>query len=60
MKKNLDLSFLTSLNDGAHFADKNKPKQPQVCMKNLGITANSSFQVFIKNIKILGGLGNPQ
>ena len=60
MKKNLDLSFLTSLNDGAHYADKNEPKQPQVCMKNFGITANSSFQVFVKNIKILGGLGNLQ
>ena len=52
MKKNLDLSFLTSLNDGAHYADENEPKQPQVCMKNLGITANSSFQVFVKTSKI--------
>ena len=24
MKKNFDLSFLTSLNDGAYYADKNK------------------------------------
>ena len=59
MKKNLDLSFLTSLNDDSHYADKNEPKQPQVCMKNFGITADSSFQVFVKNIKILGGLREP-
>ena len=60
MKKNLDLSFVTSLNDSAHYADKNELKQPQVCMKNFGITADSSFQVFVKNMKILGGLGNSQ
>ena len=59
MEKNLDVSFLTSLNHGAQYADKNEPKQ-QVCIKNFGITAYSSFQVFVKNIKILGGLGNPQ
>ena len=59
MKKNIGSSFLISLNDGAYYADKNEPKQPRVCMKNLRIAANSSFQVLIKNI-ILGGLGNPQ
>ena len=59
MKKNFDLYFLTSLNDGAHYADKNEPKQPQICIINFGITTNSSFQVFFKNIKILGGLGTP-
>ena len=59
MRKNLDSSFSTSLNDGAQYADKNESKQPQVCIKNLGITANSSFQVFVKVIEILGGLGNP-
>ena len=59
-KKKLNQSFLTSLNDGAHYADKNEPKQPQVCKKNFGITTNSSFQVFVKSIKALGGLGNPQ
>ena len=60
MKKNLDSSFLTSLNDGAYYAYKNESKQQQVCMKNFRIAANSSFPVFVKNIKILGGLGNPQ
>ena len=53
------MSFLTSLNDGAHYADKNELKQPQVCMKILGIKTNSSFQVFVKNIKIFRGLGEP-
>ena len=43
MKKNLDPSFSTPLNDGAHYADKNEPKQPRVCIKNFAITANSSF-----------------
>ena len=60
MTKKFDLSFLTFLNDGAHYTDKNEPKQPQVCMKNFVITTNSSFRVFVKNIKLLRGLGNPQ
>ena len=58
MKKNLE-SFVASLNDGAHYADKNEPKQPHVCIKNIGIAVKSSFQVFITNIKSLGGLENP-
>ena len=43
-----------------NYADKNEPRQPQVFIKNFGIAANSSFQVFVKNIAILGGLGNPR
>ena len=46
MKKNLDPSFLT-LNDGAHYADKNEPKQPQVCIKT-AFTANLSFYIFVQ------------
>ena len=53
MKKNLDLSFF-ALNDGAHYADKNEPKQPQVHIKNFGIAANSSFHQKHQNFRWLG------
>ena len=43
MKKNLDPSFSTFLNDGADYADKNEPKQSQVYIKNCAITPNLSF-----------------
>ena len=45
---------MTSLNDGAHYADKNESKQPQVCMKNWRITTNSSFRQKHQNFRWLG------
>ena len=60
MKKNLNPSFLTPLNDGPHYADKNEPKQPQVCIKNFAITANSSFKVFAQKHQNFRWLGEPQ
>ena len=52
MKKNLNPSFLTPLNDGAHYADRNEPKQPQVCTKNLQLQLIQVFRFSFKNIKI--------
>ena len=46
MKKNLHSSVLTSLSirdAGASYADKNVPKQTQVCINNFGNAVNSSF-----------------
>ena len=56
MKKNLDSSFLTSLNDGAYYADKNEPKQPQVCIKNLKLQLIQIFR-FLSPHQNFRGLG---
>ena len=51
MKKNLDPSFLTSLSDGAYYPGKSQPKQPQVCIKNCEVAANSSFREQHRNFR---------
>ena len=60
MKKIL-IQVFKLLNDGAYYADKNEPKQPQVCINNFAISQLIQVLRFLsENIKILGGLGNPQ
>ena len=54
------MHFLIVLSYCAHNADKNKSKQPYVCMKDFQITAISTLWFSIKKSKIWGGLGNPQ
>ena len=39
--------------------NSNKPKQPQVCIKNFGIAGNSSFQGFRQKYQNFGWFGEP-
>ena len=59
-QKNVDMHFSIALSYCARHADKNKPKQPYVCMKDFQITTTSPLWFSVKKSKIWGGLGNPQ
>ena len=45
------MRFLIALSYCAHHADKNKPKQPYICMKDFQITAISTLRFSVKKSK---------
>ena len=59
-QKNVDMRFSIALSYCACHADKNKLKQPYVCMNDFQITTISPLWFSVKKSKIWGAWGTPK